>query len=101
MECLICKADVAKGSHYCSACGTPLLRTCPACAHRYAASSKFCSECGATLTPSASGPLPARQRPPLLAPTAGVAEHRQLSVMFCDLVGSVTLAERLDAEDLR
>src|SRR2546426_9199449 len=29
------------------------------------------------------------------------AERRQLTVMFCDLVGSTALSERLDAEDLR
>ena len=30
----------------------------------------------------------------------GEAERRQLTVMFCDLVGSTALAERLDPEDL-
>jgi class 3 adenylate cyclase len=29
------------------------------------------------------------------------AERRQLSVLFCDLVGSTALAARLDPEDLR
>ena len=29
------------------------------------------------------------------------AEHRQLTVMFCDLVGSTELAERMDLEDYR
>jgi class 3 adenylate cyclase len=29
------------------------------------------------------------------------AERRQLSVMFCDLVGSTKLSTRLDPEDLR
>ena len=29
------------------------------------------------------------------------AERRQLTVMFCDLVGSTTLSARLDPEDLR
>jgi len=29
------------------------------------------------------------------------AERRQLSVLFCDLVGSTALASRLDPEDLR
>jgi len=31
----------------------------------------------------------------------GVAERRQLTVMFCDLVGSTALAERHDPEDFR
>ena len=30
-----------------------------------------------------------------------VAERRQLTVMFCDLVGSTQLSEQLDPEDLR
>src|SRR5262252_4309416 len=30
-----------------------------------------------------------------------VAERRQLTVLFCDLVGSTALASRLDPEDLR
>ena len=36
-------------------------------------------------------------------PSAGgaEAERRHLTVMFCDLVGSTTLAEQLDPEDLR
>ena len=35
------------------------------------------------------------------AVTAGEAERRQLTVMFCDLVGSTALSARLDPEDLR
>ena len=34
-------------------------------------------------------------------PRAGDAERRQLTVMFCDLVGSTVLSARLDPEDLR
>jgi class 3 adenylate cyclase/predicted ATPase len=41
------------------------------------------------------------QAEPATAPIPGVAERRQLSVMFCDLVGSTALAARLDPEDLR
>jgi class 3 adenylate cyclase/predicted ATPase len=37
--------------------------------------------------------------PPMEGPSA--AERRQLTVMFCDLVGSTELAARLDPEDLR
>ncbi len=35
------------------------------------------------------------------AMAAGDAERRQLTVMFCDLVGSTALSTRLDPEDLR
>ena len=34
-------------------------------------------------------------------PVRVAAERRQLSVMFCDLVGSTALAVRFDPEDLR
>src|SRR5271166_5825816 len=42
--------------------------------------------------------LPAR---PAAASRAEEAERRQLTVMFCDLVGSTALSTRLDPEDLR
>ena len=42
----------------------------------------------------------AAARPPHRAPPLA-AERRQLTVMFCDLVGSTALATRLDPEDLR
>jgi class 3 adenylate cyclase len=52
--------------------------------------------------------LAAAARPPGLAPGATRraiasrgAERRQMTVMFCDLVDSTPLAERLDPEDLR
>ena len=38
---------------------------------------------------------------PPLAPIPGEAERRQLTVMFCDLVGSTPLSTRFDPEDLR
>src|SRR5215469_18168850 len=49
---------------------------------------------GSNLPPSAA---------PAAAPgeSAQVGERRQLTVMFCDLVGSTALASRLDPEDLR
>ena len=44
-----------------------------------------------------SGTLPV----PTPAPSSAEAEHRQLTVMFCDLVGSTELTQRIDPEDLR
>ena len=46
----------------------------------------------------------AGSKPPATAapgPKAEAAERRQLTVMFCDLVGSTALAARLDPEDMR
>jgi class 3 adenylate cyclase/predicted ATPase len=43
---------------------------------------------------------PAMSEPPDLTSLPG-AERRQLTIMFCDVVGSTTLAAQLDPEDLR
>jgi class 3 adenylate cyclase/tetratricopeptide (TPR) repeat protein len=45
------------------------------------------------------GAVPAMGSPPIRAATE--AERRQLTVLFCDVVGSTRLAETMDAEDLR
>ena len=39
--------------------------------------------------------------PPAPLPQENAAERRQLTVMFCDLVGSTALSARLDPEDMR
>jgi hypothetical protein len=41
------------------------------------------------------------QPEPLLVAPPAAAERRQLTVLFCDLVGSMALSTRLDPEDLR
>jgi class 3 adenylate cyclase len=47
------------------------------------------------------GKAPAGAEPPAAAVRPLEAERRQLTVLFCDLVGSTELAARLDPEDLR
>jgi class 3 adenylate cyclase len=46
-------------------------------------------------------PAPAVAAASVDVPVQPEAERRQLSVMFCDLVGSTALSARLDPEDLR
>lgn len=100
MECPNCKADLPGGSKFCFKCGAHLSRVCSTCGHSNQAYSNFCSECGASLTPDT--PAPSTEiRPTPSSPAGLTAEQRQLSVMFCDLVDSVALAERLDPESLR
>jgi hypothetical protein len=43
----------------------------------------------------------AAEPPAAPMPAAETADRRQLTVMFCDLVGSTALSTRLDLEDLR
>src|SRR5205807_2633701 len=49
--------------------------------------------CAASKSDSTESPSPPS--------TAPIAERRQLTVMFCDLVGSTALSARFDPEDLR
>jgi class 3 adenylate cyclase len=44
---------------------------------------------------------PPQGAPPAAAPSSPNAERRQLTVLFCDLVGSTELSGQLDPEDLR
>jgi len=99
MECPTCKTDLPGGSKFCAKCGTQLPRVCGTCGHSNQADANFCSDCGAPLTSDTAASSAARQPPS--SPSSLAAEHRQLSVMFCDLVDSVGLAERLDPESLR
>ncbi|MDQ3260098.1 MAG: hypothetical protein M3Q00_04825, partial [Pseudomonadota bacterium] len=53
----------------------------------------------ALLTPTASAAIAPLAPSP--TPESAAGERRQLTVMFCDLVGSTALSEKLDPEELR
>jgi class 3 adenylate cyclase/predicted ATPase len=72
---------------------SPSSVSCSACGFANPAQFRFCGGCGATLHPSGADRS-------VLA-TRGEPERRQLTVLFCDLVGSSRLANRLDPEELR
>jgi class 3 adenylate cyclase/tetratricopeptide (TPR) repeat protein len=101
--CPNCASDIAGDSKFCPQCGTPQALLCAACGHANAAGSRFCSQCGAKLgaaPAAAAAPSPAPS-PAVPAERANVAQRRQITVMFCDLVGSTALSTQLDPEDLR
>jgi class 3 adenylate cyclase len=63
---------------------------------------KFCGDCGTALPETGRASAAATgSKPGSSGEAAAQAERRQLTVMFCDLVGSTALASRLDPEDLR
>jgi len=107
MRCPSCRCENRKGAKFCNECATPLPLPCPACGTENRAGAKFCNECAAPLTGQTPAPTPTQtdrqldkqeDQPGREAPEA---ERRQLTVMFCDLVGSTALSEQLDPEELR
>src|SRR5215510_5115526 len=119
MRCPSCGFENAAGMTFCTECGARLQQDCPSCGFENTAQAKFCGKCGTALsvggTPASAqsgkgkgeqrlkrAPRPKAHPTPTRAQVATPeAERRQLTVMFCDLVGSTPLAEKLDPEDLR
>jgi len=58
---------------------------CPKCGHENEAGARFCSRCGT----------------PLTEPAAAGTERKVVTVVFADLVGFTSRAERLDPEDVQ
>ena len=92
MYCTNCAAEVPAQRKFCGLCGAAAARRCPACGAANPALNKFCGDCGGRLRAD-SAALASKPR------GARPIERRQLTVLFCDLVGSTALSSRLDPED--
>jgi len=99
--CPSCNNEIPGDSRFCPQCGAPQALSCAACGHANAPGSRFCTQCGVALGEAAPAAAAAAAAPAAPARTGAAAERRQLTVMFCDLVGSTALSTRLDPEDLR
>ena len=110
MNCPACGVENPEDNRFCGACGAPQVIDCSACGTENPANNKFCGGCGAPL--AGQPELEAAEAPSAPQSDAGEAtaddtapqaeaERRQLTVMFCDLVGSTALSGQLDPEDLR
>lgn len=80
--CPSCRSEVEPGDRFCSSCGTALGARCTSCGDELRPGSDFCVSCGT----------------PVRALTAH--EHRLVTAIYVDLVGSTGLAEELDPENL-
>ncbi len=72
----------------------PEIAACPACGFENPAGFRFCGGCGGSLQGNTAIPkiAPVRHSEP---------ERRQVTVLFCDLVGSTALANQLELEEFR
>jgi class 3 adenylate cyclase/predicted ATPase len=99
MRCPQCQHENPTTATFCGECGFMLERRCPRCDAANPATNKFCQGCGQSLTVVPGTPADRGQPPAQRGPAE--AERRQLTVMFCDLVGSTALSARLDPEEWR
>jgi predicted ATPase/class 3 adenylate cyclase len=120
MDCKKCGFQNPDNMRFCGQCAAPLNLACSSCGFENPFDFGFCGQCATSLSSSAVPAItPARpiddktddkktetfavKTPPstIIRPNADAAERRQLTVVFCDMVGSSALSERLDPEELR
>ncbi len=93
MRCTDCGNDTPTSSRFCIHCGTPVNAECTHCGTAVPRGARFCAHCGRPHS-GAAEPTPASLH-------EDNAERRPITAMFCDLVDSTELSQRLDPEDLR
>jgi class 3 adenylate cyclase/tetratricopeptide (TPR) repeat protein len=106
---------------FCGQCGAPLAALCPQCGAEVPAGFRFCGHCGASVASPAAAPAappqttaapsPATSRAASYTPkhlaekilksrSAIEGERRPVTVLFADLAGFTTLAEKRDPEEV-
>jgi hypothetical protein len=116
MKCPKCRTENLEKRKFCKECGTKLLLVCPDCHFENAPGDKLCGDYGRNLDRSKEvSPLeafhvdysaPKSYTPKHLAEknltsrSAIEGERKIVTGMFADVVGSTTLSEKLDPEDV-
>jgi class 3 adenylate cyclase len=114
MRCTACDTELLPGKAFCHACGAAATMACPACGRPIRPEFKFCPDCGRPLSTEEAGATPASPAPPdeisrhipvslarkiRSSQSALTGERKLVTVLFCDLVGSTAIAERMDPEE--
>src|SRR5215471_6567657 len=86
MTCTSCGHINPESARFCNACGAALAPACAACGTANPPEARFCNACGTSLTRAVVDKAIAR---------------KLVTVVFADLIGSVSLQERLDPESAR
>jgi len=89
MRCSSCQTENRDEVRFCEECGAPFARSCPRCGTEVQPGTKFCGQCGTQLL-----------EPPAAAADRDLSEseRKRVTVIFCDIVNSTGLAERLGPE---
>ena len=100
MTCPACGRDNPVDARFCAACGAPLARTCAGCGRSSAPDAAFCAGCGRRLDRAALPATPEHIADKARESRAALeGEHKQVTVLFADVKGSMELQEDLDSEE--
>jgi class 3 adenylate cyclase len=116
MKCPKCQYENREGAKFCNECGNKLESACPACGNPNRLGAKFCDDCGHDLAIGKEAPpkdlsfdekfekiqkyLPKGLTEKILSQRDKIeGERKQVTVMFCDMVGFTALSERIGPEE--
>jgi len=92
MHCPTCRFDNREGAKFCLQCGERFEFKCPRCYKPLPFQSNFCDDCGHNLE------KPLNLSKSLLPKDS---ERKYVTVLFSDMVGYTTMAEKLDPEEVK
>jgi ABC-type oligopeptide transport system substrate-binding subunit/class 3 adenylate cyclase len=119
MKCAHCGFNNDADAEFCENCGAGLARACSQCGSRLKPDAKFCKKCGALVSQSPSPvslqtdeterrhrlaalqqAAPQALRDKIRASSAHIeGERKPVTIVFTDIAGSTSLAEKLDPEE--
>src|SRR5580704_6757945 len=108
VRCSRCQEDNPSRAKFCLACGARLATSCPSCGAEAPEGARFCPACGGSLQAGAAAAprvpesyTPRHLAEKILTSRASLqGERKPVTVLFCDLVSSTALAERLGPDGM-